>query len=111
MLNDGVRVLLALLVFRVPITGNVLAMTVAALLYTLSATAIGLLFSIFMRSQIAALFATAIGTILPAVQFSGLINPVSSLEGVGAFLGRIFPPTHFVTVCRGVFRSEARRWG
>src|SRR3546814_14952855 len=103
MLNDGVRVLLALLVFRVPITGNVLAMTVAALLYTLSATAIGLLFSIFMRSQIAPLFATAIGTILPAVQFSGLINPVSSLEGVGAFIGRIFPTTHFVTVCSGVF--------
>src|SRR3546814_19846939 len=56
-----------------------------------------------MRSQSAALFATAIGTILPAVQFSGLINPVSSLEGVGAFIGRIFPTTHFVTVCRGVF--------
>ncbi len=103
MLNYGLLVVLALFVFRVPITGNVLAMTVAALLYTLSATAIGLLFSIFMRSQIAALFATAIGTILPAVQFSGLINPVSSLEGVGAFIGRIFPTTHFVTVCRGVF--------
>jgi len=103
MLNYVLLVLLALFVFRVPITGNVLAMTVAALFYTLSATAIGLLFSIFMRSQIAALFATAIGTILPAVQFSGLINPVSSLEGVGAFVGRIFPTSHFVTVCRGVF--------
>jgi len=103
MLNYVLLVLLALFVFRVPITGNVLAMTVGALLYTLSATAIGLLFSIFMRSQIAALFATAIGTILPAVQFSGLINPVSSLEGAGAFVGRIFPTTHFVTVCRGVF--------
>ncbi|MAM37712.1 ribosome-associated ATPase/putative transporter RbbA (plasmid) [Sphingobium naphthae] len=103
MLNYVLLVLLALLVFRVPITGDVLAMTVGALLYTLSATAIGLLFSIFMRSQIAALFATAIGTILPAVQFSGLINPVSSLEGAGASLGRVFPTTHFVTICRGVF--------
>ncbi|OAN53356.1 MULTISPECIES: ribosome-associated ATPase/putative transporter RbbA [Sphingomonadaceae] len=103
MLNYVLLVLLALLVFRVPITGNLLAMTVAALFYTMSATAIGLLFSIFMRSQIAALFATAIGTILPAVQFSGLINPVSSLEGVGAFVGTIFPTTYFVTICRGVF--------
>ncbi|CAN5207079.1 ribosome-associated ATPase/putative transporter RbbA [soil metagenome] len=103
MLNYVLLVLLAVLIFRVSISGDVLAMTVAALLYTLSATAIGLLFSIFMRSQIAALFATAIGTILPAVQFSGLINPVSSLEGVGAFVGRIFPTTHFVTICRGVF--------
>lgn len=103
MLNYVLLVLLAVLVFRVPITGSVLAMTVGALLYTLSATAIGLLFSIFMRSQIAAMFATAIGTILPAVQFSGLINPVSSLEGTGAFVGAIFPTTHFVTICRGVF--------
>ncbi|MBC7159902.1 MAG: ribosome-associated ATPase/putative transporter RbbA, partial [Porphyrobacter sp.] len=90
MFNYLLLVLLAVLVFGVPITGDVLAMTVAALFYTGSATAIGLLFSIFMRSQVAALFATAIGTILPAVQFSGLINPVSSLEGIGAFVGRIF---------------------
>jgi ribosome-dependent ATPase len=103
MANYVLLVLLAWLVFRVPITGNILAMTLGAFLYTLSATAIGLLFSIFMRSQIAALFSTAIGTILPAVQFSGLINPVSSLEGAGAFIGNIFPTTQFVTICRGVF--------
>ena len=103
MLNYVLLVVLALLVFRVPITGDVLAMTAGALFYTMSATAIGLLFSIFMRSQIAAMFATAIGTILPAVQFSGLINPVSSLEGAGALIGRVFPTTHFVTICRGVF--------
>ena len=103
MANYVLLVLLAVLVFRVPITGNILVMTAGAFLYTLSATAFGLLFSIFMRSQVAALFATAIGTILPAVQFSGLINPVSSLEGVGALIGRIFPTTHFVTICRGVF--------
>ncbi|WP_010338729.1 MULTISPECIES: ribosome-associated ATPase/putative transporter RbbA [Sphingobium] len=103
MANYVLLVLLAWLVFRVPITGNILAMTLGAFLYTLSATAIGLLFSIFMRSQIAALFSTAIGTILPAVQFSGLINPVSSLEGAGAFIGNLFPTTQFVTICRGVF--------
>jgi len=106
MVNYGLLVLLALLVFRTPITGNVVAMTLGAILYTTCSTAIGLLFSIFMRSQIAALFATAVGTILPAVQFSGLINPVSSLEGAGAFVGRIFPTTHFVTICRGVFSKR-----
>jgi ribosome-dependent ATPase len=103
MLNYALLVLLAIFFFRVPLTGNLLAMTIGALLYVLSATAIGLLFSIFMRSQIAALFATAIGTILPAVQFSGLTNPVSSLEGAGAFIGRIFPTSHFVIICRGAF--------
>jgi ribosome-dependent ATPase len=103
MLNYLTLVLLALLVFRVPMTGSFAALTVGALLYVCASTAIGLLFSIFMRSQIAAMFATAIGTILPAVQFSGLINPVSSLEGLGALIGRIFPTAHFVTISRGVF--------
>jgi ribosome-dependent ATPase len=103
MLNYVLLVLLALIVFRVPITGSIPAMTLGAFLFTLSSTAIGLLFSVFMRSQIAAMFATAIGTILPATQFSGLINPVSSLEGAGAVIGRIFPATHFITICRGVF--------
>jgi ribosome-dependent ATPase len=103
MANYVLLVLVALIIFRVPITGDLLAMTAGAFLYAFSATAIGLLFSIFMRSQIAALFATAMGTILPSVQFSGLINPVSSLEGAGRLVGMAFPATPFVTICRGVF--------
>ena len=55
-----------------------------------------------MRSQIAAMFGTADRTMLPAVQFSGLIDPVSSLEGVGALdRPRSIPTTHFLTICRG----------
>ena len=56
-----------------------------------------------MRSQIAAIFGTAVGTIIPAVQFSGVIDPVSSLEGMGALIGRVFPTTHYVTIARGTF--------
>lgn len=103
MLNYVLLVLMAIVMFRVPITGNLATMTAGAFLYILSATAMGLLFSTFMRSQIAALFATAVGTILPAIQFSGLINPISSLEGAGRIIGTIFPTTQFVTICRGVF--------
>lgn len=103
MTNYVLLVVLAVTVFGVPITGNFFTMTLGALLYVLCATGIGLLFSTFMRSQIAALFATSIGTILPAVQFSGLINPISSLEGAGRLIGTVFPTTPFVTICRGVF--------
>ena len=46
---------------------------------------------------------TIIGTIIPCVQFSGLLNPVPSLEGVGAIIGRLYPATHFLTISRGVF--------
>lgn len=42
----------------------------------------GLLISTFMKSQIAAIFGTAIITLIPATQFSGMIDPVASLEGL-----------------------------
>ncbi len=96
-------VLLAVTVFGVPLKGSFFTLTAGALLYVIAATAIGLLISTFMRSQIAALFGTAVLTILPATQFSGMIDPVSSLEGPGALIGKMYPTSHFLTIARGTF--------
>jgi ribosome-dependent ATPase len=103
MLSFMLLTVLAVFVFGVPLKGSFLTLAAAAFLYVISATAIGLVISTFMRSQIAALFGTAILTILPAVQFSGMINPVSSLEGAGALVGKYYPTTHFLTIARGTF--------
>jgi ribosome-dependent ATPase len=103
MFNFGMLVVLSVTVFGVPVKGNLGALTLAALVYVTCATGLGLLVSIFTRSQIAALFVTMIGTLIPCVQFSGMLNPVSSLEGAGAFIGRIYPAAHFLTISRGVF--------
>ncbi len=103
MLNFFLLVVLAVTVFGVPLKGSLLALSAAALLYVVAATGLGLLASTFTRSQIAALFVTMIGTLIPCVQFAGLIDPVSSLEGVGAVVGRVYPAAHFLTISRGVF--------
>ena len=103
-------VLMAVALFRVPVTGSIGALALGALLYVISATALGLLISSFVRSQVAALFGTALLTLLPAVQFSGLIDPVSSLEGVGRLIGEAYPTTHFVDISRGAF-SKALVFG
>lgn len=103
MLNFLLLALLAVTAFGVPMKGSFPTLAAATLLYVVSSTALGLLISTFMRSQIAAIFGTAVLTILPAVQFSGLINPVSSLEGAGALIGQIFPTTHYMTIARGTF--------
>jgi ribosome-dependent ATPase len=95
--------LLAVYVFRVPLTGSFVTLAAAALIYVTAATALGLLVSSFVRTQIAALFGTALVTMLPAVTFSGLINPVTSLEGSGRIIGEMFPATHFITIARGTF--------
>ncbi|MDR3581464.1 MAG: ribosome-associated ATPase/putative transporter RbbA [Oryzomonas sp.] len=103
MLNFVLLTVLAIFVFGVPLKGSFLTLTVAALLYVIIATAFGLVMSTFMRSQVAALFGTAVLTILPAISFSGMIEPVSSLEGVGAWIGKGYPTTHFLTIARSTF--------
>ena len=103
MVNFFLVCALAVFAFDVPLKGSFLLLVVAALLFVTSATGLGLLISAFTRSQIAAIFATSIATIIPAKQFSGMIDPVSSLEGGARFVGEIFPATHFVTICRGTF--------
>ncbi len=103
MVNFLLLTALALFVFQIPITGSFLTLALAALLYVTSATAIGLLVSAFTRSQVAAMFAAAVLTLLPAVQFSGMTNPVSSLEGLGRWIGEIYPTTYFIIIARGTF--------
>ncbi|MCX7275804.1 MAG: ribosome-associated ATPase/putative transporter RbbA [Burkholderiales bacterium] len=105
MFNFFLMAALAVTVFDVPIKGSFATLTVAALVFVVSSTGIGLLASTFTKSQIAAIFVTMIGTIIPCVQFAGLTNPVSSLEGVGAMVGHIYPAAHFLTICRGVFNK------
>ncbi|KXF75967.1 multidrug ABC transporter ATP-binding protein [Paramesorhizobium deserti] len=103
MLNFFTLSAFAVAVFGVPFTGSFFTLTAAALLYVISTTGMGLVISTFISSQIAAIFATSLITIIPAVQYSGLIDPVSSLEGMGAFIGKIYPTTYFVTIARGTF--------
>jgi ribosome-dependent ATPase len=103
MINAVLLWLFAILVFQVPFTGSLLAFAAAALLYVAFATAFGLLVSTFMSSQIAAIFGTTLLTIIPAVQFAGMIDPVSSLQGIGAVIGQIYPTTYFNIISRGTF--------
>jgi ribosome-dependent ATPase len=105
MLNFALMTLLAVTVFGVPVKGSLLALTAGALLFVIFSTGFGLFASTFTRSQIAAMFVAMIGTIIPAVQFAGMLNPVSSLEGVGYLIGQVYPATYFLTISRGVFNK------
>ncbi|MDD2640236.1 MAG: ribosome-associated ATPase/putative transporter RbbA [Arcobacteraceae bacterium] len=99
-------VVLAVYVFEVPLKGNFILFCWAALLYIIATTGLGMLFSAFAKTQIAALGTTAILTLLPTINFSGLKEPVSSLEGVGVWLGSIFPASYFITISRGIFTKD-----
>jgi len=103
MVSFALMTAMAVWLFGVPLKGSLLTLTLGALLYVTTATGMGLLMSTFTHSQIAAIFGTSLATMLPAIQFSGIINPVSSLEGLGAVIGRIFPTGPFLIISRGTY--------
>ncbi len=100
--------LLALLIvvgFRVPMTGSFTALALGALVYAFAATAFGLVVSSFVRSQIAAIFASSIVVSIPTINFSGMMYPVSTLEGGARVIGELFPALYFQRISAGVFNK------
>jgi ribosome-dependent ATPase len=95
--------LMALFLFRVPFTGGVGALTLGAVLFVLASTGLGLLVSTFMRTQIAAVFGTAIVSTIPTILFSGMLVPVSALTGPARIMGYGFPSAWFNHVSVGSF--------
>ena len=105
MLNFLLMTLLAVTLFGVPVKGSFMTILLGTLIYVGFSTGFGLFASTFTRSQIAAMFFAMIGSMLPAIQFSGMINPVSTLEGAGRLVGEIYPATYYITISRGVFNK------
>jgi ribosome-dependent ATPase len=103
MANFLILTFMAIVVFRVPLKGSGLTLTLCALLYVTATTGIGLLVSTFTPSQVAAVFVTAILTILPTTQFSGLLQPVSTLEGRARLVGSLWPTTYYMHASVGAF--------
>ena len=94
---------MAFLVFQVPVKGSFGALALGALLYVFSTCGFGQLVSTFTRTQVAAVFATTILAVIPTVNFSGLLVPVSSLTGQGRLIGLMFPAAWFHPISVGAF--------
>lgn len=105
LLNFLTLLVIAVIVFRVPVKGSLATFCLGAVLYTIASTGIGLLVANFVRTQIAAILAAAIGTTLPAIQYSGFMLPVSSMSTDAQIFGRAFPSTYFLHMSVGVFNK------
>ena len=105
MVSFASLVVLMLTVFGVGMPGSFMALVLGALFYATAATAFGLVVSTFVSSQIAAIFATAIIVLIPTINFSGMMYPVSTLEGGAAIIGQAFPALYFQNISAGVFNK------
>lgn len=103
MLSFVTLVIVSYGIFGVPVKGSALTLLVGTLLYVLATTGFGVLISTFTRTQVAATFAAAVISIIPAVNFSGLLVPVSSLSGGGRLIGLAFPSAWYQQISVGTF--------
>lgn len=103
MVNFVVLTLLVVFLMQVPLKGSLLGLSIGALLYLFASTGYGLLISSLTKSQVAAVFAGAILSMLPTMQFSGMLQPVSTLEGGAWLMGTLWPTTYYMHLSVGAF--------
>lgn len=103
MANFLIMMGMAVFLFGVPFSGNFPILTLGAFVYVTAATSYGLLVSVFTRTQVAAVFATVVIMMMPTVVFSGMVQPVASLEGAARFIGLSWPTHHYMFMSVGAF--------
>jgi ribosome-dependent ATPase len=103
LINFFILAVIAALVFGVAIKGSFLFLLLCTLLYVIATTGVGMVTSTFTKTQVAAVFITAILTIQPTIQFAGLLQPVSTLEGGARFIGKIWPTTYYMHSSVGAY--------
>jgi ribosome-dependent ATPase len=103
LVNFAVMTATVVFIFGVPLKGSGLALTLAALLYSAAALGFGLLISTFTTNQVSAVFVAAVLALLPTIQFSGMLQPVSTLEGSARLIGSLWPTTYYMQMSVGAF--------
>ena len=103
MLIFVLMLLMSLFIFHVPVKGSFAALTLGALLYIFVACNFGQFVSTFTRTQVAAVFAATVISVIPTANFSGLLVPVSLLTGTARAIGLAFPAAWFQPISVGTF--------
>ncbi|WP_298831950.1 ABC transporter permease [uncultured Piscinibacter sp.] len=93
--------------FGVPFKGSAWVLALGSVLYLLGTSALGLLISLLVRSQQAAIIIATITASIVAIQFSGLFAPVESMQGANQWLARVLPASHYREIAIGTFLKRS----
>lgn len=94
---------MAVWLFGAPFKGNALFFFLSSTVFVTCATSIGLLVSLFVRTQIAAIFLTVVLTLMPALDYSGFLIPVHSMDQGGQAIARSLPFMYATEIMEGTF--------
>ncbi len=94
-LNIFILFIWATYLFDVPFRGSFFLYWLSSEIYILISLSIGMLISIIAKRQIVAVVLTVIITILPAFLYSGMLMPISSMQGISWVEAHIFPVMYY----------------
>ncbi len=103
LVNVCVLWVMAVGLFQVPFKGNFLLFFSASVLFVLCTTGIGLLISLLVQTQMAALIITMIVAMIPTILFSGLLVPIASLTRGAKVQAHLYPAMYYTNIVRGSF--------
>lgn len=103
MVNYVVLTAMMVFGFGVPVKGSLTVLTAGTLILLFVSTALGLLASTIVRSQVAAISLTAIVIMIPTFNYSGFLHPLSSMEGGAYWMGKLMPASWYLNISIGSF--------
>jgi ABC-2 type transport system permease protein/ribosome-dependent ATPase len=112
--NSLILWMLATGLFGAPFKGDPLFFFLASAIFVTCTTGIGLLVSLVVRTQVAAMMLTVVATIVPSVLYSGLLVPIASMDPQGQFEAHLFPAMYYTDIALGSFLKGAgleQLWG
>jgi len=107
-LNVCILWVLATFLFGAPFKGDFLFFLLASVLYVTCTTGIGLLVSVAVKTQVAAMIGTAIITVVPAVLYSGVLIPIASLSDAAKVVAHLLPGMYYTNIVMGSFLKGVR---
>jgi ABC-2 type transport system permease protein/ribosome-dependent ATPase len=102
-LNILILWLMVARLFGAPFKGDPLFFFLASVIYVICTTGIGLLVSLLVRTQVAAMMMTVVVTVVPSVLYSGLLVPIASMDPTGQFEAHLFPAMYYTDIILGSF--------
>jgi ABC-2 type transport system permease protein len=90
-------------VFQTRFVGSYFVLTAGAVLFVTVCVGLGLLISVWCKTQVAAMLLTFIGLMTPSMLFSGMMTPIASMDPSAQLISRLIPASYFMGMARGVF--------
>jgi ABC-2 type transport system permease protein len=99
----ALAIVAGLVVFGVPLRGNLLLLTALTLLFLVGALSFGMFISAAVKSQVLATQLAIQTTYLPALLLSGFLFSISTMPLVLQAVTYVVPARYYVTVTKGIF--------